>query len=111
VAHNAAFDMAFLRGAEETAGVSFDNPVLDTVLLSAFLEPDSPDHTLDALATRYGIGFEPGTRHTALGDARVTAWLFLSMLPLLARRDVHTLGQAARASEAAAAIRRQQRRY
>lgn len=111
VAHNAAFDMAFLRRAEKAAGVTFDNPVLDTVLLSAFLEPDGTDYTLDALCARYGIGFAPGARHTAPGDARATAELFLRMLPLLATRGIDTLGEAARASQTAVPIRRQQKRY
>lgn len=111
VAHNAAFDMAFLRRDEGQAGVAFDQPVLDTVLLSAFLQPDSRDHTLDGLCQRYGVPLDPDVRHTAIGDATATARVFLAMLPLLARRDVRTLGHAIGVSDEAAGIRRRQKRY
>jgi DNA polymerase-3 subunit epsilon len=37
-------------------------------------------------------------RHTALGDALVTAEIFLKLLPLLAGKGVSTLGEALAAS-------------
>jgi DNA polymerase-3 subunit epsilon len=37
-------------------------------------------------------------RHTALGDAMVTAEIFLKLVPLLAERGIHTLGEALEAS-------------
>ena len=97
VAHNAAFDMRFLQLEEEATGVVFDQPVLDTLLLSAVVHPNQPSHSLEEIAARFDVTVLG--RHTALGDAIVTAEVFLKMLPLLAERGIHTLAQAREAAQ------------
>ena len=94
VAHNASFDMAFLKRFEETGGPRFEQPVLCTARLSARLDNHTNDHTLDALARRYGVSIDDVDRHTALGDAKATAQVFLKMLPVLADHEVQSLDDA-----------------
>ena len=97
VAHNAAFDMKFLQLKERSTGLRFDQPVLDTLLLSAVIHPHQESHRLEAIAERMNITVLG--RHTALGDAMVTAEVFLRMVPLLAEMGIHTLGQAREAAQ------------
>ena len=97
VAHNAAFDMRFLQLKEASTGLRFDQPVLDTLLLSAVIHPNQESHKLEAIAERLGINVIG--RHTALGDAFVTGEVFLKMVPLLADMGIHTLREALAAAE------------
>ncbi|HRP29389.1 MAG TPA: exonuclease domain-containing protein [Burkholderiaceae bacterium] len=97
VAHNAAFDMRFLQLKEEACGVVFDQPVLDTLLLSAVVHPNQASHSLEEIAARFDVTVLG--RHTALGDAIVTAEVFLKMIPLLADKGIHTLAQARDAAQ------------
>jgi len=109
VAHNAAFDLKFLRLKEAESGVVFNNPVLDTLLLSVFLDDQSVAHNLDAIAERFGV--QVSARHTALGDALVTAGIFVRMLALLEDLDVTTLGQAIAAASTIVKVRAQQKQF
>jgi DNA polymerase-3 subunit epsilon len=65
--------------------------------LSAVIHPHQESHRLEAIAERMNITVLG--RHTALGDAMVTAEVFLRMLPLLAEMGIHTLGQAREAAQ------------
>ncbi|MEO6144998.1 MAG: exonuclease domain-containing protein [Dermatophilaceae bacterium] len=98
VGHNVGFDMSFLRRKEAQTGVRFTQPVLDTLLLDAALHPDHEQHSLEAIATRLGVGVVG--RHTALGDALMTGEVFVRLLTLLQQRGIQTLGEALAAARA-----------
>ncbi|TXH70477.1 MAG: DNA polymerase III subunit epsilon [Thiothrix sp.] len=97
VAHNAAFDMRCFQVKEQATGVVFDHPVLDTLLLSAVIHPNQESHRLEAIAERFNVNIIG--RHTAMGDAIVTAEIFMKMIPLLAEKGIHTLGEARAAAQ------------
>jgi DNA polymerase III subunit epsilon len=97
VAHNAAFDMKFLQLKEAETGLTFDHPVLDTLLLSAVVHPNQESHRLEAIAERFNITVLG--RHTALGDAMVTAEVWLRLIPLLQEMGIHTMRQAREAAQ------------
>ena len=97
VAHNAAFDMRFLQLQEKATGVAFRQPVLDTLLLSAVVHPQQESHRLEAIAERLNVAVHG--RHTALGDALVTAEIWLRLIPLLAQQGIFTLRQAREAAQ------------
>lgn len=109
VAHNAAFDMKFIEQQSERCQVQLDNPVLDTVLLSAFVHDHTNMHTLEDLADRFGIDIQG--RHTALGDALATANVFIKLVEQLAGRGIFTVGEATSVSNKMTHIKRQQNAY
>jgi DNA polymerase-3 subunit epsilon len=92
VAHNAPFDMAFLRRHEAALGLRFDMPTLDTVLLSAVVFGQHEVHSLDALTHRLGITIPQEARHTAIGDTRATAEAYLRLVAMLQGRGLETFG-------------------
>lgn len=109
IAHNAAFDLKFLKLKEKASGVRFDAPVLDTMLLSRMLQGDDGAHSLDGVAARLGI--EVIDRHTALGDSLVTAAVFLRMVEMLKERNIRTLDDAIRAANMLVELRERERAF
>ena len=79
----------------------------DTLLLTSALDPALPSFELDAIAARMGVDVHG--RHTALGDALVTAEIYVRLLPRLADLKVTTLGAALAYAQTAKGFVRKQR--
>lgn len=91
VAHNGAFDLAFInQKLRKSCGCKFRPALLDTYILSHLLSPMRRSHSLDALATSYQLTLEG--RHTALGDALITGQLFLKMVDDLSAKGIFSTG-------------------
>ncbi len=75
VAHNASFDMGFLRANAARLGLEAPVRATCTVQLSKRAFPHESRHNLDAICARLGI--EANNRHRALADVEMTAQAFL----------------------------------
>lgn len=80
VAHNARFDMAFLRSEFHRLGVGLSNPRICTLEMSRRLYPGLPEHTLTSVY-RFLFGELPEDiqMHRALSDARMAAEIWLKI--------------------------------
>ncbi len=108
VGHNIGFDLTLLEAELRRAGIRWQRPPsLCTLQLASALDPQLQDLNLEALAQTYGIAVSG--RHTALGDALVTAEVYLHLLALMQAKGDRTLADAqARAATARRVIRQQQ---
>lgn len=90
VAHCADFDINFLNTKfKKLCKTKLNNPVIDTMAISYHVLPNNKSYGLDTLLDQYNIQVEG--RHTALGDAVMTAELFLCFLDELEKRGIETL--------------------
>ena len=95
---NVAFDRTMVSQATQThLGHPFVNKAIELKNLVRRADPDVPEAVcgnLEELAKRYGFDFPD--RHTAAGDALVTALVLIRTLKLLERRGVKRYGQLRR---------------
>ncbi|MYC08142.1 MAG: DEAD/DEAH box helicase [Chloroflexi bacterium] len=100
IAHNAGFDLGFLRNS----GIELPNPIVDTYDLAYVLRPDEPSYALEQLAQNLEL---PNIRkqrkqdraHRAVYDAIVSKMLFLSLLEDAAALDPMTLAAMQRIAQ------------
>ncbi len=86
IAHNAKFDVGFIRAAAERWGRPFSNTFLDTVGLSKHVNPELKNHKLDTIVNHYKLG--DFHHHRASDDAEVLARIFFVMLSRLRKEGV-----------------------
>ena len=89
VAHNAEFDVGFLRHVAKELGYEFDFTYLDTLSLAYELFPEYKTYKLGRIAKNLGIKVD--VAHRALDDVDTTVKVFKVMLDMLNERGVNTL--------------------
>ena len=88
IAHNANFDVGFIRVAAERCEIPFTNSYLDTVGLSKYVNPELTKHKLNIIAEHYNLA--EFHHHRACDDARTLAYIFFVMLERLKSEGVTT---------------------
>lgn len=94
VAHNAGFDIGFLRAAAEAAALPWPRPpVLCTVKLArrVLTREEAPSVRLSELARLFDATTSP--THRALDDARATVDVLHALLSRIGNQGVHTLAE------------------
>ncbi len=94
VGHNVGFDIGFLSYEAQLVGRAFPPDGLDTIPLARRFCPGLKRFKLDMVASHLNI--PTVNRHRALGDATVTAAVFLRILELARQQNISTLGQLRR---------------
>ena len=89
VAHNANFDVGFLKRYAEKFNIPFDFCYVDTLGLSRKLVTNIKRHRLDRVAKALGIPFEG--HHRAINDAEVTAKIFVVFADTLNRKGINNV--------------------
>ncbi len=89
IAHNANFDIGFIRYYAERSGLSFENPYLDTVGLSKYINPELKSHKLDVVAEYYQLG--EFNHHRACDDAEMLANIYFCMLDKMQKMELRNL--------------------
>ena len=89
VAHNADFDVGFLKYNAKQLGLSLENTYLDTLRLAKELFPDYKKYKLGVIAENLGI--EVLVAHRALDDVDTTVKVFKVMIEKLKAKGAETL--------------------
>ena len=101
VAHNAGFDIGFLKQNAKVLGYEFDYTYLDTLSLAKDLFPEYKKYKLGKIADNLGIKVE--VAHRALDDVDTTVKVFRVMLDMLDKRGakkIEDIDKVSRTEEA-----------
>ena len=91
VAHNADFDVGFIKYNAEKLGLEFDNTYIDTLALAKELFPNFKKYKLGIIAENLNI--EVDVAHRALADVDTLVKVFNVMLKMFAEKEIHTLNE------------------
>ena len=108
VAHNAPFDLGFLKSAAKEIDLDWPNyKTLDTVTIArqVLSKEDVPNCKLSTLAQFFGTKTEPN--HRALDDAKATTEILHGLIERLGSFDVYDVDALMEFAKTAAHIQRQ----
>lgn len=91
VAHNADFDMSFIKYNCDRLRIPYDFTIADTVAMARMLLPNLNRFKLDTVARALNISLE--NHHRAVDDAACTAEIFEKFVKMLADRGINTLDE------------------
>lgn len=91
VAHNAAFDVGFIREKFKLFNLVLNNPVLDTLELARAVFPELKSHKLNVIADHLKVDLI--NHHRAVDDAKATAEILLKILEILRERNIISFKQ------------------
>ncbi|MCX7843548.1 MAG: PolC-type DNA polymerase III [Clostridia bacterium] len=89
VAHNAPFDLGFIRHFARVMGERISNPVIDTLQLCRKMFPGLDRYKLNIVANHLGIKLD--NHHRAIDDSRATAEIFIRCLEILRQKGVSSI--------------------
>ena len=89
VAHNADFDMSFIKKNCDLQNITYDFTIADTVALARFLMPQLNRYKLDTIAKALNVSLE--NHHRAVDDAGCTAEIFVKFIAMLKERGIENL--------------------
>ena len=105
--YSLGYDLGMLKQEHERAGLAWKQPrALDVRDLVRLLNPTLPDFSLESIAGWLDLPLT--ARHRAEADARLTAEIFLKLLPRLRERSIRTLAEAEDACRKLADMQREQ---
>lgn len=92
VAHNANFDLSFVRACFLKYNLGILNyDVIDTLGLSRFLTPGEKYHNLTCLMERYNVIWDENKHHRADYDALGTSYVLYKMIDKLKEKNIYTM--------------------
>ena len=91
VAHNADFDVSFVKKKAEMLGLGLNATYVDTVAMARFLLPSLNRFKLDTVAKAVGVSLD--NHHRAVDDAACTAEIFVKFIQMLEERGILDLDQ------------------
>ena len=88
VAHNASFDMGFIKHhLKQLNNLEINNSIVCTVKIARYLLPNLHNHKLHTVGSHFG--FEIKNRHRAMGDAELTYQIWTKFIDLLKEKGIN----------------------